>query len=181
MQRLLAMLAIAGLALGSYAGPLAAQGCFATSGSATINDVAWTTQCVVGSTSPTCVDSLGNDYECFAIVGTSNAVDYQAVSIFLAVTPSQGQTYSLGGIGGGENGAMVVGQSGLWVTGDAPYTGSVEVTVYNPSSGTIECTFAFTAQGLFGGEDLEVTNGSFVGLLVPVSPTTWSDVKKVYR
>jgi len=181
MQRLLATLAIAGLALGLHTGPLAAQSCLGTSGSATINSAAWTTQCVIGSTSPTCVDSLGNDYECFAIVGTSDAADYQALSIFLAATPSQGQTYPLGGIGGGENGAMVLGQSGFWVTGEAPYTGSVEVTVYNPTSGTIECTFAFTAVGLFGGPDLEVANGSFVGQLVPVQPTTWTSVKQVYR
>jgi hypothetical protein len=161
--------------------PLVAQtGCEGTSGSAMINSAAWTAQCVIASTSPTCVDSLGNDYECFAIVGSNGSGGYEAVSIFLAQAPQQGNSYPLGGAAG-ENGALVIGGVGLWVTGDAPYTGTVDVTVYEPANSTIECTFSFKAISIFGQPDLDVTSGTFVGKLVAVQPSTWSAVKQVYR
>jgi len=182
MQRRLMAFAIGICAVVQFLStPIAAQtGCEGTSGSATINSAPWTAQCVVASTSPTCVDSLGNEYECFAIVGSNGTGGYDAVSIFLAQAPQQGQSYPLGGAGG-ENGALVIGGVSLWVTGEAPYTGTVAVTVYEPASGTIECTFSFMAISIFGQPDLDVTNGTFVGKLVAVQPSTWTSVKQVYR
>ena len=178
-RRLLILVLIAISAMSGMALRAAAQtGCDGTSGSATINGAPWSTPCVVAATSPSCVDSLGQDYECFQIIGSDSTGTYIAVAIFLAQAPVQGQTYSLGGTSG--HGAMVLGQAGLWLTGDAPYTGQVHVTVYDPAHSNIECSFSFMARGLFGS-DLTVTSGTFVGRLVGVEQKTWSDVKGLYR
>ena len=159
---------------------VAAQtGCEGTSGSATINGSPWSTMCVVGATSTSCIDSLGMEYRCFQIVGSDSTSAYQTIAIFLAQEPVQGQTYSLGG--GSGHGAMVGGQSSLWVTGDAPYTGQVQVTLYDTAHSTIVCNFSFRAKSLFPGQDVSVTNGNFQGRLVAVEGKTWSDVKTLFR
>jgi len=177
MKRLLLALLVTAGALHVLARPLAAQtGCEGTSGSATIDGTPWTTACVIAATALDCVDSLGGTYECFEILGTG---DSQTIAIFLAQAPVQGQTYPLGG--GGANGAMLIRDTGFWLTGDAPYTGEVHVTTYSPGSSTLECTFFFEAQSLFLGPDASVTDGAFVGRLVAVRDRTWSDVKTLYR
>lgn len=153
--------------------------CPGTSGSATIGGVAWTADCVIAATAPDCVDSTGSEYECFQIVGSSSTSLYGAVSLFLASTPSQGQTYPLGG--GSDNAAMVIGEAGFWLTGEAPYTGSVTITTYDVGNGTISCTFAFTAAPLLFGTPLTVADGVFTGTLLPVEASTWSDLKSLYR
>jgi len=154
-------------------------GCEGTTGSATIGGTPWSTQCVVAATTSDCVDSLGNNYECFQIIGSDSTGTYSGVAIFLAQAPVQGQTYSIGGASG--NGAMVIGDFGLWVTGEDPYTGETHITTYNPGNGTIACTFSFLARGIFLGGDLAVTNGMFEGRLVGVAPKTWTDVKRLYQ
>lgn len=152
--------------------------CPGTSGSAVIGGIPWTADCVFAATVPDCVDSTGSEYECFQVFGSSETSPlYGVVALFFAQPPSQGQTYALGGAS--PNGAMVIGEAGFWVTADAPYTGSVTVTVYNANS--IECTFAFDATSLFFGADLALTNGVFVGTLLPVEASTWTDVKSLYR
>jgi hypothetical protein len=176
MKRLLLVLLAGASALLLLAPPLLAQtGCEGTSGSATIDEVPWTTQCVIAVTAPDCVDSVGGTYECFEILGTG---DSQTIAIFLAEAPTQGQTYPLGG--GGPNGAMLLRDTGLWFTGDDPYVGEVHITSYSPGSSTLECTFYFLAQG-FLGPDANITDGTFVGRLVAVQEKTWSDVKHLYR
>lgn len=150
--------------------------CAGTSGSADIDGSTWTAQCVVAETSSDCVDSLGTSYECFEIVGVG--ID-QTIGLFLDQVPAQGQTYLLGGASG--NGGMVVGLTGYWVTANPPHTGQVQVTTYSPGTGVIACNFSFDAQSLFQGPGISVTNGTFVGQLVPVAEPTWSDVKSLYR
>lgn len=175
MKPLLLLLAASGL----FVLPrtvFAQTGCEGTSGSATIDSSPWSASCVVAATSPDCVDSLGGTYECFEIAGTG---DTQVIAILLAQTPEQGQTYALGG--GSAHAAVIIGQSGFWLTGDAPYTGEVHITAYSPGTATIECTFFFLAQSLFPGADANVTNGVFVGRLVAVDEKTWSGVKRLYR
>jgi len=177
MKRQLFALLFALGTMHALARPLAAQtGCESTSGSADIDGTLWTTNCVIAATSSDCVDSLGTSYDCFQIIGTGAD---QTIALFFAQPPVQGQTYPLGGTS--DNGAMVVGLTGFWVTANPPYTGQVQVTTYSPGTSVIECTFAFDAQSIFPGPDISVTNGTFVGRLVPVSQRTWSDVKGLYR
>jgi hypothetical protein len=177
MKRQLFALLLALGTMHALARPLAAQtGCENTSGSADIDGTPWTALCVIADTSPDCVDSLGSSYDCFQIAGTGND---QSIALFLAQPPVQGQTYSLGGTS--DNGAMVIGLTGFWLTANPPYTGQAQVTTYSPGTSVIECTFAFDAQSLFMGPDVSVTNGTFVGRLLPVKQQTWSNVKGLYR
>lgn len=179
MKRLLVGFFLACTSLCLVTGPAAAQeGCEGTTGAATIDEVAWTADCVIASTAPDCIDSTGAEYECFAIIGFSSTSG-TSISIFLPAVPSQGQSYDLGGIA--EGGAMVFGGLDLFTTADEPYTGSVHVSVYDPVNAIIECTFAFRARGLFQGTEMVVSGGSFTGRLVPVEADTWTDVKQRYR
>jgi hypothetical protein len=154
--------------------------CPGTSGSATINAAAWTAQCVIAASAADCVDSLGNNYTCFEVVG-SNGTDpsYSTVALFFSAPPTQGQTYELGGASG--NGAMVVGEAAFCITADPPYTGQVTVNIFNSGTGAFDCTFHFQARSIFFGPDLDVTGGHFIGNVVAVAPATWSDVKAIYR
>ena len=164
-------------AMSSLVLPVAAQTeCDGTSGSATINGAPWSAQCVLAYAS-VCVDSLGQDYDCFEIAGIDSVGAYDTVALFFSLAPVQGQTYSLGGASG--NGALVLGREGGWLTGRPPYTGEVHVSVYDPASSNFECTFSFVAGGLFG-PDLTLTNGTFARR-VGVEQETWSNVKTLYR
>jgi hypothetical protein len=178
MKKLLLALLVGASVLHVLARPLSAQtGCEGTSGSANIDGTPWTASCVIAASAPDCVDSLGGTYECFQILGAGDA---QSIAIFLAEVPAQGQTYALGGVAA--NAAMLIGDTGLWFTGEAPYTGEVHITSYAPGSSTLECTFFFEAQSLFPGPaDASITDGTFVGRLVAVEEKTWSDVKLRYR
>jgi hypothetical protein len=177
-RRYLIAVVLACFALAAFVHPVTAQTCEGSTGSAMINGSPWSTSCVIALTSPGCIDSLGQEYECFQIIGVDSSSAYVEVALFLAQTPVQGQIYHLGG--GNPHGAIVLGQAGLWLTGGAPYTGQVEVTSYNTGNSTITCTFSFVAQALFGA-DLTVTNGSFNGRLVGIEEKSWSDVKQLYR
>jgi len=182
MKRLLLVIFLAWAA--SHITPAAVMAqppCVGTSGSATIGGTAWVADCVFATTAPDCVDSTGTSYECFEILGTDSTEGspYSVVAIFLAQPPVQGNTYALGGTSG--HAAMVIGSLAFSVTADAPYVGSVHVTLYDAGAGTIECTFSFLARSLFGPGDLAVTNGTFSGRLVPVTPATWSAMKQIYR
>lgn len=154
--------------------------CEGSAGTATINTAGWTAQCVIAGFSPDCLDSLGNAYECFQIVG-SNGSDpsYNTVALFFGEPPVQGQTYDLGGTS--PNGAMVVGEMAFAVTSNAPYTGQVTVNVFNTGSGSFDCTFHFQAQSIFFGPDVDVVDGHFSGTVVAVEPTTWTDFKAIYK
>lgn len=181
MRKLLQGCVLGVAAMTLWAAAAAAQGCPGTSGTATINGNAWSAVCVIAATAPDCVDSLGAEYECFEIVGTSATdPDYQSIAIFLAGPPTQGMTYDLGGTSG--HGAMLVGNAGFFITGEAPNTGSVQVTRYESAGGIIECNFSFQAQNLFVVEQsATVTAGQFAGRLVGVAPATWTGLKKLYR
>lgn len=181
MRKLLLWVGVSLVALPLLALPAAAQGpCAGTSGSATINAGAWTASCVFAVTAPDCVDSLGTEYECFEILGTS-ATDplFQSIAIFLDAPPVQGLSYALGGTSG--NGAMILGQSGFFLTAEAPYTGQIQVTRYDSVGGFIDCNFSFDARNLFLPTSATLTNGVFSGRLVRVAPSTWSTLKKLYR
>ncbi len=168
------------IALASFVRPVAAQDCEGTSGSATINGSPWSAFCVIAMTNPSCIDSLGKEYECFEISGLS-LVDSTAfglgVAIFLAHPPTQGQIYPLGG--DHPDGALVFWQGDLALTGAAPYTGQVNITTYDTATSTITCTFSFTAHGFSG--DVVVTDGTFEGRFVGVKEKSWSEVKQLYR
>jgi hypothetical protein len=182
MKRLLWVLLFVWFANVSAPAVVTAQGpCVGTSGSATIGGTAWQADCVFAITATSCVDSAGANYECFQIVGSDSTqgAAYSVVQIFLDAPPVQGSTYTLGGASG--RGALVIGNSGFFVTADTPHVGSVHVAVYNPGGGTIDCTFSFLAKSLFGPGDLTVTNGTFSGRLVPVGPASWSAMKQIYR
>jgi len=165
-----------------WAAAAAAQGeCEGTSGTATVGGNPWTAVCVIAATAPDCVDSLGENYECFEIIGNSETdPNYESIAIFLAGPPVQGMTYPLGGTSG--HGALVIGTGGFYITGEAPNTGSVQVTRYEPGPGIIECNFSFVAENLFfPGQTVTVTAGLFTGRLVGVAPTTWGGLKQLYR
>ena len=154
--------------------------CAGTSGSATIYDHAWTADCVIAITAPDCVDSLGTEYECFEILGTSTTDPlFQSVAIFLDAAPAQGMTYGLGGTNG--NGGLILGSGGIFVTAEAPYTGQVEITRYDGAGGIIECNFAFDARSFFLPQSANLVGGQFSGRLVRVTPATWSTLKLRYR
>jgi hypothetical protein len=181
MRRLLfGLLFVTGAALGSLRADSALAQCPGTSGTATINSTSWTATCVIAATASDCVDSLGNVYECFEILG-SNGADpaYSSVAIFFGETVVQGQTYQLGGTS--PNGAMVVGEAAFCITADAPYTGQVTVNVYNSGTGGFDCTFHFDARSIFTGPDVTLTDGHFTGTVVSVQPATWTGVKAIYR
>jgi hypothetical protein len=181
MRRLLfGFVFAAGLLLGQvHPGVVLAQ-CPGTSGTATINSTAWTATCVVAANASDCVDSLGNTYQCFEILGTNGADPaYNSVALFFGQPLVQGQTYDLGG--SSPNGAMVVGESAFCITAEAPYTGQATVNVYNSGSGAFDCTFHFEARSLFIGPDVTVTAGHFTGTVVAVQPATWTGFKAIYR
>jgi hypothetical protein len=169
----------AGAAVGMVSPVSAQSGCEGTSGSALINGNPWNANCVVAATSTSCVDTTGGKFECFQIFAADSSASQDAIAIFLDQAPTQGLTYQLGGTSG--NGAMILGMGGLWMTGNPPYTGQIHVSVYDPGSATIECTFSFTGRNLVFGPDATVTNGTLVGRLVAIRPTSWSDVKDLYR
>ena len=178
-SRFAILLAAAALALAALPGGARAQ-CPGTSGTATIDGVGWTADCVIAVTATDCVDSLGGLYECFEILGSSASnPSYASVALFFGETPVQGQTYDLGG--SSPNAGMVVGEATFAITADTPYTGQVTLNVFNSGAGTFECTFHFEARSIFFGPDLSVTNGHFSGTLVGVEPSTWTDVKAIYR
>lgn len=182
MQRLLWVLLLIWVAnIAAPAAVIAQPPCVGTSGSATIGGTPWQADCVFAITASDCVDSTGANYECFQIVGadSTDGAAYAVVQIFLDTAPTQGGTYTLGGVSG--RGALVIGGSGFFVTAGAPHVGSVHVGLYDPGAGTIECTFSFLARSLFGPGDLAVDNGTFSGRLVRVTPATWSAMKLIYR
>jgi len=155
--------------------------CQGTSGAANIGGVPWLTNCVFASTRSDCSDSTGAEYECFAIFGSDILPEtYSAIAIFLAQPPVQGNTYPLGGTSG--NGAVVFGGgTDRYTTANDPYVGTVHVSVYDQNAHTIECTFAFLSRRQDQGGDLNVTDGTFSGLVVAITPTHWSGVKQLYR
>jgi hypothetical protein len=181
MRRLLfGFLLMTCLVLGAVHPEAALAQCPGTSGTATINSTAWTATCVIAAVASDCVDSLGNTYDCFEILG-SNGADpaYSSVALFFGETVVQGQTYDLGG--SSPNGAMVVGEAAFCITAEPPYTGQVTLNVYNSGTGAFDCTFHFDARGIFLGPDVTVTDGHFTGTVVAVQPATWSGVKAIYR
>lgn len=154
--------------------------CPGTSGTATINSTAWTATCVIAATASDCVDSLGNNYECFEIVGSNGAdPSYNSVALFFGEPVLQGQTYDLGGTS--PNGAMVVGESAFCITAEPPYVGQVTINAYSSGTGAFDCTFHFDARSIFFGSDVTVTDGHFTGSVVAVQPATWTGVKSIYR
>ena len=182
-RQLFGLLAMTGAALSSLHAGLALAQCAGTSGTATINGTPWTATCVIGVTASDCVDSLGNNYECLQILG-SNPVDpnYTSVALFIGEPLVQGHTYQLGGGSpNSTNGAVVLGGAAYAITEDDPYTGEMTVDAYNPGTGAIDCTFHFLALALFGGADVNVTDGHFLGIVVSVQESTWTGVKNIYR
>jgi len=154
--------------------PVAAQPiCEGASATALFNGVPWSASCVGVTTS--CNDS------CVQISGGwHSSEDYAGIVITFPSQPQPG-IYPLGGVDSPY--ALVFGGHGLiWTTGLPPYTGSVEVAVYDPVNSATECRFSFLARELYGvAPDVEVTNGIFMLRRVAVQPSTWSAIKQVYR